>query len=117
MTANAIASTNNDFDNDGLEDENVTAELPYGDDAEEAEEYQAQATSYFSRNRTKIALIAFTALSIVFVSGTSVAVSQNKSMNSSFATASKSSKVPKSSKTPKSSKSPTSSPTYDSRRS
>ena len=96
-----IIMTINAFNNDGLEDVNVTAELPYGDDAEEAEEYQAQATSYFSRNRNKIILIAVTALVIVFVSGTSVAVSHSKSMNSSFARAPKSSKVPKSSKAPK----------------
>eukprot|EP00986_Skeletonema_menzelii_P011079 scaffold5610_cov83-Skeletonema_menzelii.AAC.2 len=94
--------------NEGLDDNDVN-ELPFGNDFEDQAPIH-RGTSFFGRNRNKLIITGMTAAVVLFVSGTSIAVSRNNRIASNFATATvdacKSSKLqaPKQSKSPKQSK-------------
>mmetsp|Transcript_13160 Transcript_13160/g.21617 ORF Transcript_13160/g.21617 Transcript_13160/m.21617 type:complete len:191 (-) Transcript_13160:274-846(-) len=93
--------------NEGLDDVN---ELPFGNDYEDEAPIH-RGTSFFGRNRNKLIIFGMTAAVVLFVSGTSIAVSHNNRIASNFNTLPKAckvskSKAPKLSKAPKQSKAP-----------
>eukprot|EP00986_Skeletonema_menzelii_P014876 scaffold10503_cov51-Skeletonema_menzelii.AAC.1 len=92
--------------NEGLDDNDVN-ELPFGNDFED-QAHIHRGTSFFGRNRNKLIITGMTAAVVLFVSGTSIAVSgRNNRIASNFATKSpKQSKALKKSKAPKQSGTP-----------
>mmetsp|Transcript_13168 Transcript_13168/g.21637 ORF Transcript_13168/g.21637 Transcript_13168/m.21637 type:complete len:236 (-) Transcript_13168:285-992(-) len=94
--------------NEGLDDVN---ELPFSNDFDDEAPIH-RGTSFFGRNRNKLISVGMTAAVVLFVSGTSIAVSHNNRIASNFNTLPKAckvskSKAPKLSKAPKQSKAPT----------
>ena len=87
--------------NEGLDDVN---ELQFGNDFEDEAPIH-RGTSFFGRNRNKLIIVGMTAAVVLFVSGTSIAVSHNNRIASNFNTLPKACKVSKS-KAPKQSKAP-----------